>query len=264
MNPFFHQYPDLQKAYAAFVASTDPPQTARATLLASLLQTLQTERKEQQALATFSSAAGVDVSFAAALLTDAAVMQAASSAANPAVSDLLAIEKQGLSARFYFNNDPSINPEQPDDTDLNSLIAYSPVMALGTAPDAAPTKNDVITTTINGLDIAYTVADNGLTLGAVANGVVAQINRTTDADPGSGLPINSVITASLTGNEITFQRRTAGNPIIVTGAVSALATETYALGNPDIYRARRAKDWGRLERLSQRAARRRLCSYRCL
>jgi hypothetical protein len=236
VNRFFDRYPELKKAYEAFVASTDPPQTARASLLASLLQTLQTERKEQQALATFSSAAGIDSSFASSLLTDATVMQAAAdanaavAAANPspAVSDLLAIENQGLSARFYFNNDPSINPDKPNDNELNTLIAYSPVMKLATTPGAAPTKNDVITTTINGLDIAHTVADNGLTLAAVANGVVAQINRTTEADPDSGLPINSVVTASLTGNEITFQRRTAGTPLIVTGAVSAGATETYA------------------------------------
>jgi Neuraminidase-like domain/FHA domain/Salmonella virulence plasmid 28.1kDa A protein len=110
--PFFASYPELAPLYAAYVASADPVQVKRQTLLGSFLPALTVKRKQEQALAAVTSAAGTDPSFATALLQDPAILHADADATLPAVADLTAIETQGLTAEFYLGNDPAAAPDQ--------------------------------------------------------------------------------------------------------------------------------------------------------
>ena len=117
--PFFASYPELAPLYAAYVASTDPVQVKRQTLLGSFLTT---KRKQEQALAAMTSAAGTDPGLAAALLQDPAIMHADADATQPAVTDLTAIEAQGLSAQFYLGNDLAAPPDQV--VDAVAVLSY--------------------------------------------------------------------------------------------------------------------------------------------
>ena len=62
--PFFASYPELVPLYAAYVASTDPVQAKRQALLDSFLPILKMKRKQEQALAAITAAAGTDPGFA--------------------------------------------------------------------------------------------------------------------------------------------------------------------------------------------------------
>ena len=145
--PFFATYPELRPLYDAYVASTDPLPARRTALLAAFLPVLKTSRKQEQALASVTSAAGSDPSFASELLTDAAVLHADANTTAPAVTDLTAIEQQGLSARFFLGN----NPASPTDVTADSvpLLSYGPTATVG----GAITAGDTLTTTINGVDV---------------------------------------------------------------------------------------------------------------
>ena len=113
VGPFFATYPELLPLYTAYVASSaDPAQDKRTALLASFLPVLKDKRKQEQALAAITSAAGTDPSFAAALLQDPTILHADADVTLPAVSDLMAIENQGLSAQFFLGNDPAAPPDQ--------------------------------------------------------------------------------------------------------------------------------------------------------
>ena len=75
-GPFFATYPELLPLYAAYVASSDPVQDKRTALLASFLPILKMKRKQEQALAAITSAAGTDPGFATALLQDPTILHA--------------------------------------------------------------------------------------------------------------------------------------------------------------------------------------------
>jgi hypothetical protein len=104
--PFFATYPELKPLYTAYAASADPVQAKRTTLLDGFLPILTAKRKVEQALADVTAAAGTDPSFAATLLQDPGVLHADSDVTAPAINDLTAIETQGLTASFFFSNDP--------------------------------------------------------------------------------------------------------------------------------------------------------------
>jgi hypothetical protein len=114
--PFFASYPELAPLYAAYVASTDPVQAKRQALLDNFLPILKVKRKQEQAVASVTAAAGTDPGFAAALLADPAIMHADADVTLPAVADLTAIEAQGLSAAFYLGNDLASPPDQVVDS----------------------------------------------------------------------------------------------------------------------------------------------------
>lgn len=124
LGPFFVAYPELLPLYQTYVASSDPPQTRRTAMLASVLPTLKQKRKQEQALAEAAAAAGSDGSFAQALLQDPTVLHAAGDAAAPAVSDFAAVETQGLTAAFYLSNNPAAAADQIVDAAAN--LAYAP------------------------------------------------------------------------------------------------------------------------------------------
>ena len=111
-GPFFATYPELLPLYTAYVASSAAAQDKRTALLASFLPVLKDKRKQEQALAAITAAAGTDPSFAAALLADPTILHADDDVTLPAVSDLMAIENQGLSASFYLGNNPAATPDQ--------------------------------------------------------------------------------------------------------------------------------------------------------
>ena len=130
VDPFCATYPELLPLYAAYAGSSEPPQTRRTALLASFLPSLKQKRKQEQALAAVTAAAGTDPSFAAALLQDATILHTATNPAAAAIDDLTAIEAPGLSARFFLTNNPSLPPDQTVEAVAN--INY------GSGPGAQP------------------------------------------------------------------------------------------------------------------------------
>jgi Neuraminidase-like domain len=115
VNPFFAQFPELLPAYNVYVASTATSQAKRSALLANLLPSLEAKRKQEQALADVSAAAGIDASFATALFNDPTVMHAAADATQPSIIDLTAVEATGLSAAFFLTNNTALPPDQTVD-----------------------------------------------------------------------------------------------------------------------------------------------------
>ena len=226
--PFFATYPELRPLYDAYMASTDPVPARRTALLAAFLPVLKTSRKQEQALASVTSAAGSDPSFASELLHGAAIMHADAGATAAAVTDLTAIEQQGLSARFFLGNDPAAPADLT--TDSVPLLSYSPTATVG----GAITAGDTLTTTINGVDVPYQAGPADTTLAQLAGNIAAAINQATVLDPGTGLPIGRVVAATASGSVITI---TGTDPsgahayFTLAVRVSTGATETYTPGS---------------------------------
>jgi hypothetical protein len=196
--PFFAGYPELLPLYNAYAASTDPLPARRTALLAAFLPILKNKRKQEQALASVTSAAGCDPSFAPGLLTDAAITHADADATAPAITDLTAIEQQGLSARFFLGDDPAA----PADITADSV----PVLSYGQTATVAGTitAGEILTTTINGIAISYQVGAADTTLTQLTSNIAAAINQATAVDPVSNLPIGRLVAATANGNVITI------------------------------------------------------------
>ncbi|HTT91138.1 MAG TPA: neuraminidase-like domain-containing protein [Acidimicrobiales bacterium] len=117
VDSFFATYDDpplnLQSLFNTYLAATDPA-VALTNLLNSLLPVLGSLRKQEQALAGATTAAGCDPSFAPALLDVAAVMPATSPAAagEAAVADLTGIGDGGLSVEYFLTDNVSAAPDQ--------------------------------------------------------------------------------------------------------------------------------------------------------
>lgn len=101
VGPFFDRYPELLPLYNAYVASADPVEKKRPTLLAGFLPDLKRRRKRQQALQSVSTAVEADLELAGALLENAATLHAAGDAARPVLDDLTVLEQPGLVAQFF-------------------------------------------------------------------------------------------------------------------------------------------------------------------
>ncbi|HVZ38032.1 MAG TPA: neuraminidase-like domain-containing protein [Candidatus Kapabacteria bacterium] len=107
VTPFFARYPELLPLYQAFLASPDPVETKRSTLLANFLPALVSGRKTLQALQRLADAAQTERAFAEKVANPTVVstgLNAVANASAPAVSDLLALETPGLLAKFYDGN----------------------------------------------------------------------------------------------------------------------------------------------------------------
>ena len=251
VGPFFAAYPELRPLYAAYVASADPVQARRTALLDNFLPVLKLKRKQEQALASITAAAGTDPSFASALLADPAILHSDTDPTAAAITDLIAIEQPGLSAQFFLGNDLTAPPDQS--------VAYVPVLSYSqTATMGGPiTIGDVVTTTINGVAIPYTVGAADTTAALLAGNVAAAINAATTSDPVTALPMNQVVSASAGGTVITIGGL---DPSGASGYFS-LATAVSAGGDRDLYRwppaarrPRRGDDRRNLERLPHSAA----------
>ncbi len=190
LGPFFATYPELAPLYAAYTASTGSVQDKNTALLASFLPTLKNKRKQEEALAVVTSAAGVDPSFATALLGDPTILHADADVTLAAITDLMALENQGLSAQFFLGNNLASPPDQVIDS--VAVLSYAQTVTIG----GAPTTGDMLETTINGAVIGYTVLDTDTTVVTLANGLVSAINTTAVTDPVSGLPLSQVVTAT--------------------------------------------------------------------
>jgi hypothetical protein len=144
VSSFFAAYPELQKAYDDYVNWAGAPaasaQEKRRALLADLLDPLRSRRIKQQAFAAVTAAAGADASFAATLLDDITLLASADGTSS-AVSDLTALDTEGLSVRFFLLNDPT---KTPDVAVAASPVAFPPpagtLPAGSTGPMAATWK----------------------------------------------------------------------------------------------------------------------------
>ncbi|HEX9200977.1 MAG TPA: neuraminidase-like domain-containing protein [Acidobacteriaceae bacterium] len=106
-DSFFSRLPELKPLYDAWVASAGTLEQKRATFLAAFSPELARVRKSQQALQRMATAAGVDVSFAQAILAAARAplpLHSAADVAKPALVDVTAVGAQGHGARFYFRD----------------------------------------------------------------------------------------------------------------------------------------------------------------
>jgi hypothetical protein len=228
IGPFFTAYPELLPLYTAFVASTDPVQTKRQTLLDGFLPVLKLKRKQEQALASVTSTAGTDPSFAGALLQDPTILHADADATLPAIYDLTAVENQGLSAAFYLGDDLTAAPGKV--VDCVPTVSYARTATVG----GAITVGDILKTTINTVTVSYQVQATDTSTAILAAGVAAAVNVDSAVDSASNLPISQLVTATSDGPVITI----AGlDPSAVLGyftlttAVSGASTETYTTGS---------------------------------
>src|SRR5258708_12718 len=163
-------------------------QAKRQALLDGFRPILKVRRKQEQALAAVTSAAGTDPSFASALLRDPAILHADRDATAAAVTDLTAIEKQGLSAEFFLGNNPAVAPDQS--ADAVPVLSYTQTVTVG----GTITPGDTLTTTINGTAIGYTVGAADSTAELLAASIAAAINK--------AAPVNRVVSAATPGSVI--------------------------------------------------------------
>ena len=105
----------LRSLFDAYVASTDPDRLA--VLLSGLMPVLASRRRQEQALTLVAAAAGCDLSFPAALLTDPGVLHAEAAPAAAAIEDFTELARPGLSVAFFPGNDPAAPAGQIDDAD---------------------------------------------------------------------------------------------------------------------------------------------------
>jgi hypothetical protein len=212
---------DLRPLYDAYVKSADPPQQKRTALLAAFLPGLRRKRKEEQGLAAITGAVGTDPSFASALLQDATLLHAAAEPTASALTDLTAVESQGLSMRLYLDNDLG----GPAGLTLEAAATGIQMATVG----GAIRIDDELITTINGVAIRYKVVAADSTLAILAASVAACINATTAPDPVAKRPLNELITACASASAIGIVGiDAAAAPISFT--TSQGATTTYTAG----------------------------------
>lgn len=183
---FFDAQKELLPLYTAYAASSDPPPLKRTALLAGILPDLKRKRMEAQALDSITAAIGTGPSFATALLQDQTILRAAADGPAPAVTDLTAMQSQGLFARFFLNRTPPNDPKPAVAIPLGFLSA-----TLG----GTVKPKDILTTTINGIKISYEVTDTDTSLETLAKNIAAKINDCTVYDPLTQLPLNQIVSA---------------------------------------------------------------------
>jgi len=123
IQPLFDRYPELLPLYTAYIGSNDSAEKKRSTLLANFLPALKSRRKRQQALQAVVASARAQLDFGAAVLDSAAVLHAAGVNTAPALDDLTALERAGLSAQFFFRNMATGNVDRASDGEAD--LAYS-------------------------------------------------------------------------------------------------------------------------------------------
>ena len=129
--------------------------------------------------------------------------------------------------QLFLSNSPNGNPDKT--LDFVPVSSRFQTASVG----GTITVSDVLTTTINGIAIAYTVVGADLTLPILAEHVAAAINATTLSDPVTSLPLNQVVFASSSGNNITiatFNPNGVSSGFSLTYSTTAGATETYTAG----------------------------------
>jgi hypothetical protein len=139
LDRFFARYPELRPLHDDFVDSLRPPELKRADLLRSVVTDLTRRRKHEQAAQAVAAAAGIEVELGRALLdtrpefaasvfgtglVPVYVLHAAGDPNRPALDDLVAAERQGLSVRFFFGGQPTGDPDVTREGETN--LTYEP------------------------------------------------------------------------------------------------------------------------------------------
>jgi hypothetical protein len=127
LNPFFARYPELRSIHDNYVASSDPLDKKRSAVLAQIVPELIKRRKRQQALQSISTAAETNFDFANSMLENTKyglALHAELDNSLPAITDVLALEGQGLSVQFFPNNTPTGAPIPAPKVAAN--LAYAP------------------------------------------------------------------------------------------------------------------------------------------
>ena len=145
VGSFFGRYPELKPLYDAYVASAAPVPKKRRQLLADFQPELSRRRKRQQALQRVSASVGLDLASTQTLLDPPAPPFPLHQAGHPnrsALSDILAVGKQGLAAQFFFRNTATgtVDLEDP----VAGTLSYS-------APDNPLPENPGPGNTISGI-----------------------------------------------------------------------------------------------------------------
>ena len=108
VDPFFARYTELREPFDTYVTDVvHSVSEKRTALLQTILPDLVKRRKRQQAIQALTAAANVDLAFAQTLLDGPAApfpLHSQGSADEPALIDLLALEKQGLAVQFFAND----------------------------------------------------------------------------------------------------------------------------------------------------------------
>ncbi|UOZ03508.1 neuraminidase-like domain-containing protein [Amycolatopsis sp. WQ 127309] len=129
VDPFFDRYPELRPLHDTYVTSAEPEAARRTALLAAFLPDLLRHRKRQLAVAAIGGAAHTDPVFAATVLDDPAVLHAAADATAPALDDLVAVQRPGLSARFHTG--PDLTGPELGASDAEAVVGVLPPGAAG-------------------------------------------------------------------------------------------------------------------------------------
>jgi len=219
VDPFFATYPELLPLYTAYAESSDPPQTKRTTLLATFLPSLKQKRKQEQALAEITAAAGEDPSFGGAILQNASVLHSAVDPTVAAIGDLTAIEAQGLSANFYLTNNTALPPN----------LTVDAVATMNYAPGSNPLPAGSGGSAIAGVWSGYLAApQDGFYNIAIATDVGATVTLQIDSVPvvlsAAGNVWKNQSSIALTAGSLTVMTLTVGN------IKSALALSWQSLG----------------------------------
>lgn len=131
IDPFFTQYAELGSLYDTFINDAVNSITVkRKLLLMQILPELIQRRKEQQTLQGISAIAQTDLDFARTLLATTSTvvplhLHASDHPDQPALKDFLALEKQGLSVRFFAGD--TVAGSVISIPDIATTIDYFPV-----------------------------------------------------------------------------------------------------------------------------------------
>ena len=140
LGPFFARYPELLGLYTTYLTSTDPVEQRRTALLDAFLPALKSRRKRQQALLSVAAAADADLTVANAILESTPVLHAAGDASRPALDDVVAVERSGLAADFFFGPTATGTPatSSASEADLDYAAGGTPGLPPNATTPGAP------------------------------------------------------------------------------------------------------------------------------
>ncbi|OUS97443.1 neuraminidase-like domain-containing protein [Rhodococcus sp. NCIMB 12038] len=108
---FFEQYPDLKPLYGTYDASTLPVDQRRRALLADFLPDLELRLQRQQVHQLSAARLEADTTTTRLLLEDPTLLHATDQPGEPADLDLVGVATVGVSARYYFADDATGDPD---------------------------------------------------------------------------------------------------------------------------------------------------------
>jgi hypothetical protein len=135
-----------------------------------------------------------------------------------------------ITAGFSLKCSVSPNPTSASPTETYNSAFSSPVSQTATV-GGSPSAGDTLITTLDGVDILYTVAPSD-SLSSIAAGIAIAINTTTVPDPFSGVPLNTILSAEAAGPVVTITTANAGAPFTLTCVLSPATAGTYTVGPP--------------------------------